>query len=89
MATTAAYGFVMQHWNPALKDKALHALQTALKYSEAAFATILGEQPSGQGLADAFSPSGKEHYKRLLAYSFELQRRLEPFCHERMFDTSG
>jgi hypothetical protein len=87
MATTTAYAAVMEKWNPALKEKALHALRTALKYSEHAFATILGEKMSAEGLTDAYSPLGKEHYKHLMEYSFELQKRLAPFSYEKMFDS--
>ena len=31
MATTTAYAAVMERWNPALKEKGLHSLQTAMK----------------------------------------------------------
>jgi hypothetical protein len=89
MVTSFAYGFVMRDWDPALKEPALHALQSALKYSEASFATILGENPSGLALADAFGPLGKEHFDRLVAFSFGLQQRLAPFCYEDMFDTNA
>lgn len=86
MATEIAYGAVMSRWNPALKEKASHALQTAMKYSEHAFATILGEKISTGGLVDAYSTLGKEHRKRLLEYSFDLQKKLAPFSYEIMFD---
>lgn len=88
MATEIA-GPVMERWNPALKEKISHALQTAMKYSEHAFATILGEKISTGGLADAYSTLGKEHRTRLLEYSFELQKRLAPFSYETMFDSGA
>ncbi len=86
MATEMAYNAVMSRWNPALKEKASHALQAAMKYSEHAFATILGEKISTEGLVDAYSTLGKEHRKRLMEYSFELQKKLAPFSYEIMFD---
>jgi hypothetical protein len=86
MATTIAYGAVMGQWNPTLKEKALHALQTAMKYSEHAFAAVLGEKISTEGLADAYSPLGREHHKCLMKYSFELQKQLAPFSYETIFD---
>jgi hypothetical protein len=88
MATEIAYSAVMARWNPALKEKTLHALQTAMKYSEHAFAMILGEEISIGGLADAYSTLGKEHHKHLLEYSFRLQKQLAPFSYETMFDSA-
>jgi hypothetical protein len=85
MATVVAYGAIMENWNPELKEKGLHALRTAMKYTEYAFATILGEDIKAKGLMDAFSPLGKEHHKRLFEFSFELQNRLAPFSYEKMF----
>ena len=82
MATATAYAAVMGSWNSALKDKTLLALRTATKYTEYAFATILGEKVAMEGLADAYSPLGQEHYRRLRDRFPELQERLVPFAYE-------
>lgn len=82
MATAAAYTFVMTEY-PALKDKALDALRLAMAYTEAAFSMILGIDQSAEGLRDAYSSSGKEHYKRLVAYWHgDLRERLATFSYE-------
>ncbi len=86
MATEAAYVAVMGSWDSALKNNASHALHMAMKYSEHAFAIILGGKVSVEGLTVAYGTSGKEHRKRLMAQSVEMQKRLEPFSYETMFD---
>jgi hypothetical protein len=73
-------------WDQGLKDKASKALNMAMHYTEGAFSMILGIDPSTEGLADAYSPSGREHYKRLMAcWKGELRKRLAEFRYEDLF----
>jgi hypothetical protein len=85
MASNAAYMFVMSGWDAALKEKVLHSLATAMKYTEFAFATILGEKVSTAGLTDAYNPLSHAHGKQLIGYSLKLQKALDPFAYETTF----
>ena len=85
MASVTAYAAVKDSWNPNVADQAGHSLRTAAKYSEFAFAKILGKKVSTQGLDDAFGEIGKVHHKRLLKCSADLQAKLAPFCYESLF----
>ena len=82
MATATACGVVM-HWDSTLKEKAELSFRTAIKYTEYAFAVILDEEVNLTNLNDAFSPLGKEYYKRLISRISELQKKLNPYCYER------
>ena len=88
MATNAAYMFVMSNWNTEIKEKGLHSLKTAMKYTEFAFATILGEKVSTAGLTDAYNPLSHAHGKDLISYSVKLQQSLDPFAYEPTFVAS-
>jgi hypothetical protein len=82
IASISGYGFVAEYWDVNLKEKALRALRSALKYTEHAFAVILGEPETSEGLSSAFSSLGQQQH-RLLAERFdELQQRLAPFRYE-------
>ena len=83
MATVAALTGVIEGWDPALKDVAGKALRLAIDCTELAFAAILGDGLSVAGLSDAFSPLGREHYKRLIdCWLGGLRDRLAPFAYE-------
>ena len=85
MATGTAYASVMA-WDPELKDKALKSLRAAMLYTELAFSVILGIDPSTEGLRDAYTPLGREHYKRLWAcWNGGLRKRLATFSYEDLF----
>lgn len=86
MASTTAYVNVTALWTPSLKKETLFTLRTATKYTEHAFAVILGEQPSPRNLNDVFSPLGREHHQRLITRLSKLQNKLDPFCYEQAFE---
>jgi hypothetical protein len=85
MATGTAYATIIENWDSSLKEKALHALRTATKYTEHSFSTILGENMTAEGLNNAYSQLGHEHHMRLIKYSSELEKRLAQFSYEKIF----
>jgi hypothetical protein len=83
MATTMASIVILEKWNTVLEDKAHHALKTALQYTELAYATILGEKVSIDGLIETYSQPGFDYYKDLGTLSFDLQKRINRFSYEK------
>jgi hypothetical protein len=82
MASVTAYAVVIDYWNSALKEQALHALRTAMTYAEHALAVIFGEQASPKYGEDAFSCLGQEHHRQLMVQLLSLQEKLAPYSHE-------
>jgi hypothetical protein len=83
MATLAAMQFVMEEWDPTLKDTAVNALKRGALYTEMAFLTILGEERGAIGMREAFSKEGAEYHDRLVQYRVSgLKNRLAPFAYE-------
>jgi hypothetical protein len=89
IATANAYAFLSQNRHAVRQDAVLKPLRLAMKYSEFAFATILGENMSAEGLSDAYQPSGREHHILLMeCWRGGLRDRIAPFAYERDADQS-
>jgi Peptidase family M48 len=82
MASVTAYAVVIDHWNSALKEQALHALRTAMTYAEHALGVIFGESASPKYGDDVFSSLGQGHHHQLMVQLLSLQGKLAPYSHE-------
>ena len=61
-------------WDAITEDDSAFAVRTAVKYCEYAFATILGENPSMEGVRNANSLECREHNRLLVKFWYETMR---------------
>ena len=84
MCEAVAYWAIEHMWDPQLKSIAEKALVLGRSQTEYAFATILGQEISINGLQNAFSKEGSDHAVLLEDYWNEnLFRQLKPFSYEK------
>jgi len=83
MCEMAAWSTAKNIWGDQFASVARNVLQAGRNEAELAFATILDEEPSVEGLQQAFSKSGIEHAIGLEDYwNSKLLERLRPFSYE-------
>jgi hypothetical protein len=90
MAMDVAKVILSSNPTPMTKERIIEVLRSGLTYCEEAFAVILGEPVSTDGIAEADTPAGREHHRRLIKYWVdELRDRIGPFAYERDRDEEG
>jgi len=83
MCLMAAFGAVDQLWDSGLMDVARKVFKIGYREAELAFATMLGEKPSVEGVQQAFSKTGREHAIKLEHYwNSTVLERVRPFSYE-------
>lgn len=84
MAMDLARVILSQNPTPMTTDEIVDVLRSGVGYCEEAFAVILGEPISTEGLSEADSPAGRAHHRRLTAYWVnELRGRIAPYAYEK------
>ena len=84
MAMDLAQIILSNNPTPMTKERIIEVLRSGLTYCEEAFAAILGEPVSTEGIAEAATPAGREHHRRLTTYWVdELRDRIGPYAYER------
>jgi hypothetical protein len=72
-------------WDPNLKSAAKRALGMALRETEFAFATTLGEDFNGNPMGDYLSKADSEHLKKIGEYFVTtVTERLRPYAYEQI-----
>jgi len=78
-----AWGITRDIWDPALKEVVADGLIHGRSYVEYAFADILGEQVSTEGLKTALGETGQEHMQKLVNHwNDNLVQSVKPFSYE-------
>jgi hypothetical protein len=84
MAMDLAQIVLSNNPTPMTRERIVEVLRSGLTYCEEAFAAILGDPVSTEGIAEAATPDGREHHRRLTAYWIdELRDRIGPYAFER------
>jgi hypothetical protein len=83
MCEMAAYAATTRFWDNTLAGTARNVFGAGRNECELAFATMLNEEPSVEGLQQAYSQSGFEHAIRLEDYwNNTMVERLRPFSYD-------
>ncbi len=83
IAAATAMFFVQTEWDQSLKDTAAQASRLAITATEHSYAAILGDELPREGLSEASSDVGKQHWLNLLKHwDAEVKEKLSPFAYE-------